>query len=334
MNLPSRIASLLACSAILAAFPAGVAQAAETGTFERSFDVDGPIILDVTTGSGQIVVRTGNAGRAEITGRITVRPRGFLGLSMRSDEKVQEIIARFESEPPVEFAGGRLLVGHASDWKRISNVSIDYEITVPGTTEVKSSTGSGSQTISGVAGPVEADAGSGSITLRDIGGAVSADAGSGSITLEDIGGPAKADTGSGSIRAERIAGSFEADAGSGSIFLSQSAPGDVVVSSGSGGIELQNVAGALHADTGSGRIVVSGRQEGPWDLDASSGSIRIDLPDDAAFDLDAESSSGSINVDHPVTVRGEVSKKHLRGTVRGGGELLRVETSSGSIRIE
>jgi DUF4097 and DUF4098 domain-containing protein YvlB len=55
---------------------------------------------------------------------------------------------------------------------------------------------------------------------------------------------------------------------------------------------------------------------------------------DAAFELDAETSSGSINSAHPVTVVGTLSKRRMRGTVRGGGFRLAVSTSSGSIRVE
>ena len=50
-----------------------------TGSFERTLAIDGPIQLDVATGSGSIVIRSGNAGRAQIVGRIVVR-RGSVSL--------------------------------------------------------------------------------------------------------------------------------------------------------------------------------------------------------------------------------------------------------------
>ena len=229
---------------------------------------------------------------------------------------MQELVDRFESDPPVNLADGQLQVGHIKDKAFQRNVTINYEIVVPVDTEVKSHTGSGSQEISGISGPVEAGTGSGRLTLTDIGGAVAVR------------------TGSGSIKADGIAGSFEAHTGSGSVNMTQEAPGDVVVTTGSGSSELHGVVGALHVRAGSGRIVVDGQQEGVWNLDTGSGSVRISLPEDAAFELDAESGSGSINIDHPLTVQGKVSKRHLRGQVRGGGDLLRIETGSGSIHIE
>jgi DUF4097 and DUF4098 domain-containing protein YvlB len=305
------IKALMVCSALLVGFWANDVQAAKKGSFERTLSVDEAILLDVSTGSGSITISNGKSGTVEIVGHIKVGS----GFFKRSAEEVDELIAHFEANPPVELENGRLKVGHIKDRAYRKNVSISYEILVPADTKVISDSGSGSQKISGVAEVVKADTGSGTITLTDING------------------PVKADTGSGAIKAERIAGGFDADTGSGSVSLTQVAPGDVDVSTGSGSITLQGVVGALRADAGSGRVVIQGSQAGDWDIDTGSGSIKIDLPDDAAFRLDAKSNSGGITVDHPVTVQGKISKRHLRGEVRGGGDSLKLDTGSGSIKV-
>jgi len=303
------------CGMLLSGFWAGEALGA-SGSFEQALSVDGPIILDVSTGSGSIKISSGNAGQVEITGYIKVSSGWFF--SKRSSREMQELVDRLESEPPVSLSNGRLQVGHIKDKAFRRNVSISYEVVVPADTQVKSHTGSGSQTISGVIGPVEAGTGSGKVTLTDIGGAVNAR------------------SGSGAIRADDIAGAFEAHTGSGSVRLTQVAPGDVVVSTGSGSSELHGVVGALHVRAGSGRVKIDGQQAGAWDVDTGSGSVRITLPEDAAFNLDAQTSSGGITLGHPLTttVQGKVSKKRLKGDVRGGGDLLKIETGSGGIRIE
>ena len=107
-----------------------------------------------------------------------------------------------------------------------------------------------------------------------------------------------------------------------------------MVTTGSGGSELHGVVGALRVKAGSGRVEVDGQQIGNWNVDTGSGSVRISLPDDAAFELDARTGSGGISIDHPLTVQGKISKKHLRGEVRGGGDQLTIETGSGGINIE
>ena len=315
MNLTLSFKLFVTCGVLLGGFWAGEALGA-SGSFQQSLSIDEPFVLDVSTGSGTIKIRAGDSRQVEITGHITVGRRSFLGIFKRSSEEMEEIVRQIESEPPISLADGRLRIGHIKDKSYGRNVSISYKIVVPVDTEVKSHSGSGSQSISGVAGPVEVGTGSGKITLTDIGGAV------------------KASTGSGGIRADGIAGAFEAHTGSGNVRLTQVAPGDVVVTTGSGSSELHGVVGALRVRAGSGRIVVDGQQTGPWTFDTGSGSVRIKLPPDAAFDLDAETGSGGITIDHPVTVQGKISRKHLRGEVRGGGDLLRIDTGSGGIRIE
>jgi DUF4097 and DUF4098 domain-containing protein YvlB len=285
-----------------------------SGSFEQSLLVDGPVILDVSTGSGSIKISSGNANRVEVIGHIKVGGGWFL--SKRSASERQTLVEQLQDEPPVRLVDGRVQVGHIKDKAYKRNVSIGYEIVVPAGTEVISHTGSGSQSITDVAGPVEARTGSGKITLENIGGAVNAR------------------SGSGAIRANEIAGAFEAHTGSGSVRLTQVAPGDVVVTTGSGSSELHGIVGALRVKAGSGRIEIDGQQVGNWNVDTGSGSVRIELPADAAFDLDAQTGSGGITLGHPLTIQGTVSKKHLHGDVRGGGDLLTIETGSGGIRIE
>ena len=280
-------------------------------TFERSFPVSEPLVLDVDTGSGSIKIRSGSGDEVSIEGKIYVHKRFFWGKPDNADELIQEV----KDNPPIEMDDGRLRVGPIRDRKLRNSVSISYEIVVPVGTEVLAETGSGSISVSDIAAPVDVHTGSGS------------------VKLENITGSAKARTGSGSIRAEGVGGAFDGKSGSGSIYLKQTAPGDVVVSTGSGSSDLSGVAGSVRASAGSGRITVDGRQEGDWKLDTGSGSVRVSLPADAAFELDAESHSGGIDIDHPLTVEGRISKKHVTGTVRGGGPRLEIETWAGRIRV-
>jgi hypothetical protein len=315
VNSTPGIRFLALCGILLSSFWAASASGA-TGTFEETLSVDGPLVLDVSTGSGSIEISAGASQHVEITGHIKVGSGSIFGLFSGSSSEKQELVDQLENEPPISLVDGRLIVGHLKGGAFERNVSISYEIVVPAGTEVVSHTGSGAMTISGVAGPVEAKTGSGSITLTDIGASVNAR------------------SGSGAIRADEIAGDFEAHTGSGSVRLTQVAPGDVEVTVGSGSSVLHGVVGALRVKAGSGRVEIDGRQEGVWDVDTGSGSVRIRLPEDAAFELDAHTGSGGITVDHPLTIQGKVSKRRMRGDVRGGGDLLAVETGSGGIRIE
>jgi hypothetical protein len=289
-----------------------LAAAADNNTFEETLTVPEGTMLEVDTGSGSIEISAGPGREVTVIGKVKVNRKSFW---RRAVDK-EEILAYLLENPPVELEGDRLSVGRIKDRDIRKRVSISYVIVVPADTNVEADTGSGSISVADVAAPVEVSAGSGS------------------LTLDNIGGPVHATSGSGRIRAEQVAGEFRGKTGSGSIYLSQAAPGNVTVSTGSGSIELTGVNGAMAARAGSGSITVDGYQQGDWDLDTGSGSITVRLPGDAAFALDAESRSGGITVDHPLTVQGKISKRHIRGEVRGGGPLLRIDTGSGSIRVE
>jgi hypothetical protein len=280
------------------------------GTFDRTLTVSGRVDLDVTTGSGWIEVRPGQTGRIEIHGRITASDWSLRGGKLSPEERVK----RLQANPPIEQTGNRIRIGRIED-DDLRNVSVSYTLVVPAQTTLGSSTGSGSQDISGLTESITAETGSGSIRVRDASGDVRAKAGSGSIEADGIG------------------GAFHASTGSGRIEVINTGQGDVEVSAGSGSIVVRGVRGGLRASTSSGSLRVQGEQTSEWRLSASSGSIDVELSGKRSFDLDARSSSGNIDTALPVTVSGKINRHELRGPVNGGGPLLHLRTSSGGIRI-
>jgi DUF4097 and DUF4098 domain-containing protein YvlB len=305
----------------LAALPA---LATREGTFHRSLDVNGPVNIDLTTGSGNVSVRTGSDGKVEITGH--VRASGWF-------DGGQDRISRIENNPPIQQSGNSIRIGHVHDADLFHNISISYELVVPAKSELTSHSGSGRQEVDGLTGSINVDAGSGDVRISNIGNNVRAQTGSGDMTLDNVKGEVNAKTGSGSIRATDIAGGFDGETGSGHIQFQQSAPGSVRVRTGSGGIEARGVRGSLEARAGSGEIEADGEPRGGWIVHTGSGSVRLRLAMDAAFDLSAHTSSGSISVNRPVTVQGIINRKEIRGRVRGGGPQVEVQTSSGNIEI-
>lgn len=143
----------------------------------------------------------------------------------------------------------------------------------------------------------------------------------------------RARTGTGDVRVAGVTGAVDAKTGSGSMELT-AVGGDVDVQSGAGPIGIRGLDTALRARTGTGRIRVEGAPGGAWDVSTGSGGIRIDLPDDAAFEIDARTHSGEVRTDHPVVVNDDTRRGQLRGTVRGGGPKVTLRTGSGGIAIE
>ena len=320
-----RLQLVAAVTLVLVPFALG----AEEGAFDRTLSVTGPIQLDVRTGSGSIEVTAGASGSVEVHGVVRARSGFFSGTD--AAEKVR----RIEENPPIEQEGNVIRVGGQAtdDDSLYEGVSISYRIVVPAETALVSKSGSGSQTLGDLAGPVEAASGSGSLTIGSIRGDVRARAGSGSIHIDGVGGNLQVKTGSGSIDASAVRGAIIASAGSGRIELEQTGEGDVSVESGSGGVRVRGVKGGLSISTSSGSIRAEGEMVSDWTLEASSGGVTVELPPDASFELDAHTSSGNIDSERPISVTGSISRKALRGAVGSGGPRLEIETSSGSIVI-
>jgi Putative adhesin len=284
------------------------ASASVQGSFERTLQVAGAVDLEVLTRSGDITVRSGPAGSVTIRGKIHVG-NGWLTGGRQAD------VTEIEKNPPIRQAGNSIHI----DYLNAHDISIDYEITAPSDTKLRTQSGSGDQAIEGLHAGVDLVSGSGDVRLRDL---------DGEVHLR---------TGSGNVEAQDVSGAFTADAGSGDVRLDAKGNGDVHVHTGSGNIELRGINGALEAETGSGDVNIAGIQTGIWEIRAHSGDVEIELPSNAAFDLDATTGSGEVVVGRPVTmvVQGRVreARRSVNGKVGGGGPQLTIHTGSGDVRI-
>src|SRR2546426_674500 len=135
----------------VAALPA---TASIQGSFQRTFQVNGPVDLEAFTHSGDITVRSGAAGTVSVIGRIHVSDRWFNG-----GKKAE--VEQLEKNPPLRQSG--------------NSIRIDYG---------NVHTGSGNITLNGVNGALHAEAGSGDITVGGMeAGAWEVRTGSGNVGL-------------------------------------------------------------------------------------------------------------------------------------------------------
>lgn len=288
---------------------AALAWPSPQGTFDKTLTVNGPVNLEVLTHSGDVRVRAGSSGTVQIHGKIFVSNNWLMG---KRDGDVHAI----EQNPPIRQEGNNIHIEYVD----AHNISVDYEITVPADTTVRTRSGSGDQEIEGTHGNADVQTGSGDVKISKL---------SGEIRLQ---------TGSGDVRAREVSGSVKGGTGSGDVEIEESGPGDIDLRTGSGGVTARGIQGSFHGETGSGDITAEGTQSGPWEIHTGSGNVRVHLPSNAGFDADISTSSGSIDVGAPVEmmVQGRVGESHksIHGKARGGGPLLRVRTGSGDIHIE
>ncbi len=141
----------------------------------------------------------------------------------------------------------------------------------------------------------------------------------GAIEIAEIDGEVTAETTNGKISCENVDGSMELSTTNGSILC-------------------EDVSGHLSADTTNGSIeAVYTSPTLPQDgirCETVNGSVELSLPEGASFELDVSTVNGKIRTEFPVTVQGEISRKHLRGTVGDGGPPVSLETVNGSITVD
>ena len=227
------------------------------GSFEKTLTVSGPVDLEVLTRSGDITVRAGSSGSVSIRGKIYVGNNWFGG---NREADVHEI----EQNPPIRQEGNNIHIEYVD----MHNISMDYEITVPADTAVRTRSGSGDQIIEGTHGNVDTQTGSGNVKLSNL---------TGEIRLQ---------TGSGDVRAHQIAGSVRGGTGSGDIEVEETSAGDVDLHTGSGNMTARGINGGFHGETGSGDVTAEGTIGGPWEIRTGSGNVRLRLPSNAAFEAD------------------------------------------------
>lgn len=309
MNLSSLIRSRMAC--LLAVVFAGAVPGfgSVVGTFDRSFQVNGPVDLEVLSRSGDITIHNGAAGSVSIHGKIHVG-NSWLGSDRKTD--VQEI----QNNPPIRQTGNSIHI----DYVNMSNVSIDYDITAPENTAVRAHTGSGNQNVEGLKGNIDLESGSGDMKLARLNGEMHFQTGSGNVRGHDLSGPVRAKAGSGDIEIEELGA------------------GDVEIRTGSGNITVKGINGGFHGEAGSGDIRAQGSPKNLWSIRTGSGNVDLQVPPEAAFNVDVSSSSGTVTLNHPVetTVQGRIreSRKSVIGKVRGGGPTISVHTGSGDIQVD
>lgn len=125
---------------------------------------------------------------------------------------------------------------------------------------------------------------------------------------------------------------------------------------GDGSESLTGVDGKLHATTGDGHIQADGRFDelelktgdghvdvraangstlsANWRLETGDGSVSLELPPSLSADVDLHTSDGHIDLDMPIVTQGTIRQNEIHGKLNGGGNLLRIHTGDGSIRLK
>ena len=233
---------------------------------QKSFEVNGPVRLDVHLSSGLIEVEPTLDGRVEV--ELTAHDSESQELvdaarvELRGNGDRQEVIVDVPSRPR-SWSLSNLL----------SRQTISCRVQCPAGSDLKARSKSADIRARGTLGEVDVATASGDILVADIRGDLSSKSASGDLSAGSVGGRATANTASGDVRIESVAG-------------------PVVANTASGDIEVQSAASDVKANSASGDTNIGAVVRGSVSVNAASGDVRIGVRRGSRVHLDCSTVSG------------------------------------------
>lgn len=300
---------------------------------EKTYDVKSGGRLNVLSEFGAIEIRTAEQETVEIV--ITKASKSKLV------GKVQKMLAdfelAFEHEGTDLHIRGTFKRGLKHWQKQLNLAKIHFLITVPQQYNVDLNTANGGISVADLMGEVRVKTSGGSLCFGNITGTVWGHTSGGSIEAVNITDDVQVRTSGGSLRLGAIHGFVSGRTSGGSIKVVDCSGGTDVRTSG-GGIWLGGIGRNVTARTSGGSIqaAMMTQPQSECSLRTSGGAITCTLIPDVAVDLEAKTSGGRVSTDFVVesVIQGKAPKNRLEGRINGGGPLLKLRTSGGSISLQ
>jgi len=205
---------------------------------------------------------------------------------------------------------------------------------------VQCATAGGSISANTIRGEATFETGGGDIVVQEVTGIVRASTGGGGIKIVRAGSAVVASTGGGPIQVERAAGKVTVKSSAGPIQVNSA--NNVHCESAAGGIQLRNISGSLQASTQQGNIsaaLLANHSFADSFLTTGSGDITVFIPSNMGVTIHAENVSADsirrIVSDFPgLPVRLLGTAVVAEGPINGGGALLRIKGTGGTIYIK
>jgi len=300
----------------------------------------------VSTSAGGIMV-SGRSGEAP---RVEVYIKGNNGRELSKEEIKKRLDEDYDMNISVN---GHELSAVVKNRHNFTNwhesMSISFKIYVPEqvSADLRTSGGGvsldhlkGNETFTTSGGGLNIDKLSGTIHGRTSGGGINVTNSSEDIDLVTSGGGIVAKNCDGKIRLvtsggglvlEDLKGTITAHTSGGGI-EGNNIEGELITGTSGGGIDLKHMSCSLEATTSGGNLNAEITKAGKYlKLHASAGDINLQLPSKQGLDLSLSAESIS---DHIASgFKGEWNKRHVDGSVNGGGIPVNADASSGDINV-
>jgi DUF4097 and DUF4098 domain-containing protein YvlB len=289
-------AGIAVMAATLAACDLTVGAADFSTREEKKFTVTGPPRVELTTFDGSIEVRGWD--KPEVLVEVEKRGNDQAAVDM-IQVKATQTGNTITVEIPKVVSSSRVVFGRSP--------SASLVVSVP------------MQSI------LKLDSGDGSVVIRRVNGTINVRTADGSVHVTEAKGDLLVRTGDGSIEAAEI-------------------DGHVDVETTDGSITIDGTLRSVHAGSGDGSIALTARKgsamDADWDAATGDGSIDVRVPDGFGAQVDAASSDGRVQIEKLAGLNdrredGESrDRSSARGSIGGGGKVLKLRTGSGSISLK
>ena len=268
--------------------------------FEKTFSVhpDGKLIIDADEGDMTITGSDSQAVIVRVTARGSDDQLGRLNVIFDQDGNTVKTVCRVKH---------RFL-----NFSVTESFNIHIDVQLPRAFNLNLQTSGGDIVVHDVKGTIQGETSGGNLDIADAEGNVKMGTSGGNVSLVHSTGEFALETSGGNMEGERVTGSIHMETSGGNI-------------------ELRNIDGKLYASTSGGNIRVSMKDNKGIDLSSSGGNLLVRLPKSISADVQAESSGGDVNCDF--SFNGKLREGSLNGTINGGGNLIKLETSGGDITI-
>ena len=131
----------------------------------------------------------------------------------------------------------------------------------------------------------------------------------------------------GTVNAEALDGNLHLGEIQGDVWGKTGMSGDIILKGCQSSVSLTTATGDIRAE-------MTTQPQHLWTLHASmGGDIDVTLHPDITIDIDAQT-QGSISNDFAAQFQGAIGENRLKGTLNGGGPLLKLRSSAGEIRLK
>jgi len=314
---------------IVGASPSQAGRGGANAQFYVQFELAVPAgyNLDVNTGVGDIETQDigGTASLITEGGNIRTGRIGFIGYRNAAQGHSSAQLSTQGGHIQVQDVAGNLDAFTAGGHIVAGNISGDAVLR----------SGGGHIRAGQITGRAQLETDGGNITLKQAGTFVSVRTGGGQIDFGEVRGSVRAQTGGGGIRIITVSGPMEVESNGGSICLTRVA----------GAVQAATAGGTIQAwinpdaSASGGKVSLAGASQ----LSSGAGDITVFLPRNLAANIDALVENGGLSrIDadpalflniQPVGNRGG-SAVRATGMLNGGGEILKLRTTVGKIRLQ